>query len=284
VRSKLLPVVVGITAAITALSACSSSSPGQGKTTPVQTPAPRTTSKAPSTPATTPATTPPATSSTTAAAASCPAKAHYCAQFSGSADGWPVTNQNDYFASYDSFDGGTYRLGQRSAATAVEQAPTDITNISHDYSVQIDVDATPYHSMPQSDSMGIDCWAHKSDGHESAFLFFVNPSTVEIGLWDDISGQYHKIASKSDAGLVKTDGSTNHLEAACVQGTHGGGASAELGIKINGKIALVTHYDKSDQNYAWSVGPSVGVLASGKGADVFYDNFAVTSLCHGEFC
>jgi hypothetical protein len=224
--------------------------------------------------------------STTSASGSgtCPSTAKYCAQFNGSSEGWPEVNNADYFAQYDSFGGGSYRLGERTQATVVEEAPVDITNISHDYSVEIDVDATPYRTMPLSTSAGIDCWAHKSNGHTSAFLFFVNPSTVEIGLWDETTGAYHKIASKSDAGLVKTDGSVNHLTAACVQASHGGGATAELGIKINGTVALVTHYDQSERNYSWSVAPNVGVLASGQGSDVFYDNFAVRSLCHGEFC
>jgi hypothetical protein len=281
VRRSLLLFAVGVAAAVTTVSACSSSSPGQGRiSTSHRAP---TSSTAPKSPTDFPSTTS-SSASSTAAAGTCPAKAGYCAQFDGSADGWPVTNQSDYFAQYTSYSGGTYRLGQRSSATEVQQAPVDITKISHDYSVQIDVDAIPYHSMPLSTSAGIDCWEHKSNGHTAAFLFFVDPSTVEIGLWDEFNGEYHKIASKSDAGLVKTDGSPNHLTVACVQGEHHGGVTAELGIKINGKVALVTSYDKSVHNYEWSVGPGVGLLASGKGADVFYDNFAVTSLCHGDFC
>lgn len=280
-NSSLRSFVVGMAAVAVVVAGCSSSTPGQGNL-PSHTATHKTSSAAHS-PTSFPSSTASSTSSS-AGSGSCPPKAKYCAQFTGSADGWPTTNQNDYFAQYDSFGGGTYRLGQRSQATAVEEAPTDITSISHDYSVEIDVDATPYQSMPLSTSAGIDCWAHKANGHTSAFLFFVDPSTVEIGLWDEDTGQYHKIASKSDAGLVKTDGSSNHLTVACVQGTHAGGTRAELGIKINGKIALVTHYDKSVSTYSWSVAPEVGLLASGKGADVFYDNFAITSLCHGDFC
>lgn len=280
-KQRFLLSAAALAAALLAVAACSSSSPGQGHvTTTHHAPKPTTSTHSPTNfPSTTAS-----SSSSAAGSGSCPSKAQYCAQFAGSADGWPVTNQTDYFAEYESYDGGTYRLGQRSAATAVEQAPVDITKISHDYSVEIDVDAIPYHTMPLTTSAGIDCWAHKSNGHTSAFLFFVDPSTVEIGMWDEDTGAYHKIASKSDAGLVKTDGSPNHFTAACVQAEHSGGVSAELGIKINGKVALVTHYDKSDKTYPWSVGPSVGVIASGQGADVFYDNFAVTSLCHGEFC
>lgn len=280
-RRSLLFFAVGVAAVATVAACSSSSSPGQGQvSTSHRAPTSHVASKSPTD---FPSTTASSTASTSGSD-SCPAKAAYCAQFDGSADGWPVTNQTDYFAQYTSYAGGTYRLGQRSAATEVQQAPVDITKISHDYSVQIDVDAIPYHSMPLSTSAGIDCWQHKSNGHTAAFLFFVDPSTVEIGMWDELNGEYHKIASKSDAGLVKTDGSPNHFTVACVQSSHNGGATAELGIKINGKVALVTRYDKSLKNYEWSVGPGVGLLASGKGADIFYDNFAVTSLCRGTYC
>jgi hypothetical protein len=32
------------------------------------------------------------------------------------------------------------------------------------------------------------------------------------------------------------------------------------------------------------VGERVGLLAVGAGSDVFYDNFAVTGKCAGDFC
>lgn len=276
-------------AALTAAGcAASTSGTGHGSAAPTAKPVVSATPLAPTTTSTptpvVPTTSAAPSTATTNSTGGCPRKAKYCDQFSDTSSGWPVTNDAHYFAQYDPYEGGTYRLGERRAATITEQAPTDISRVASDYSVQIDVDASPYRTMPLSTSAGIDCWEHQSNGHTSAFLFFVNPSTVEVGLWDESTGAYHKIASKSDAGLVRTDGSPNHLTAACVQASKSGGVTAELGMEINGKVAIVAQYAKSTKNYSWDVAPDVGVLASGKGADVFYDNFAITSLCSGDYC
>ena len=288
------------TAALT-VAACASTTSGTGTgptlapttaSLPASTPAtsPLAPSTSPLAPSTSPVATlaptsaPPTLMPTRSTQSGCPTKAKYCDQFADANSGWQVTNESHFFAQYDTYGGGTYRLGERRQATVTEDAPTNITRVSRDYSVLIDVDATPYRTMPFSASAGIDCWEHQTGGHTSAFLFFVNPTTVEIGLWDETTGAYHKIASKSAAGLVKTEFTANHLTVACLQASRGGGVIAELGIEINGKVALVAQYAKSTKNYAWDVAPNVGLIASGKGADVFYDNFAITSLCKGDYC
>jgi hypothetical protein len=72
--------------------------------------------------------------------------------------------------------------------------------------------------------------------------------------------------------------------AQCVQGSTGGGAEAQLSLSVNGTPVVHTTLAKSVRTFAWDVGDQVGLLASGAGSDVFYDNFTATSKCSGDLC
>jgi hypothetical protein len=262
--------------------ACSSTTGGKGTSSP-----------SPSVPATSSGASPsatgfpstPAASSSTPATGGCPTGA-YCDDFSSSGSGWPVENKQHYFAQYDPFLGGTYRMGERTAATASEVAPFEITKIASDYSVQVDVDAVLAKTMPAPTSFGVSCWEHatKDGSSTGAFVILVSSTKASIGLWSDEDGSYHSITTKPVDGVLKTDGTANHLTVTCIQGTSGGSAQAQLAVTVNGTQVASANYAKGVSTFAWAVGPHIGLLASGESSDIFYDNFVITSKCQGEFC
>jgi hypothetical protein len=270
-------------AAAAALAACgSSTTPGSGSLSLPFRPSGGTTTS-PSFPASSP-TSSPVTPSVTAPVPSisspttsgCPTGAKYCDTFASSDSGWPVGNQTNYFAQYDNFKGGTYRLGERKSATISEDAPFDITTIAPNFSVKIDVDAIRGQSMPAAGDEGISCWEHQaaSGAGPSAFLFFLDADRVEIGLWDGENSDYHRIAQKT-LSVLHTDGQTaDHLTAECLQTSNG---SAALSIAVNGQAVLSTTYANGVQSFEWRPAGKVGVLAGGQGSDVFYDNFAIST-------
>jgi hypothetical protein len=266
---------------VAVLAACSSSTTGHGRTSAA---APQTgVSLAGPTafPSSVATQTAPASS---AGATACGSNA-YCDDFSNPKSGWTVENQAHYFAQYDPYHGGTYRIGERTQATAFEDAPVQISSLSHDYSVQVDVDAIPGTSMPGTDSFGIGCWLHQSDDGQSTsgFIFLVDATSASIGLWDNSDGSYHQLAKQPVNNLAGA-GVPDHLTAQCLQGSSGGGAAAQLSLSINGTQAVTASYANSVQNYPWSVGEHVALLASGANSDVFYDNFKITSKCSGGLC
>ena len=260
------------------LAGCSSTVSGHpAHSTPV---APHTTPSRPSTTADFPS------SSSATNATDCVAGADYCDTFDDASSGWPVANPSHYFANYDPFGGGTYRMGERTDAAISEDAPFDITDAAKDYSVQVDVDATLGPGFGATNEIGIVCWEHPIEGGSgttSAFLLELSESKATIGLWDGTDGSYHEITSASASARLSTTGST-HLTGLCLQGTANGSAQAQLSLSVNGTEVVSANYAKSVSAYAWAVGHRVGLLAIGAGSDVFYDNFAVTGKCAGDFC
>jgi len=270
-------------AAVFGLTACGSSgSPGGPVSIPIPSPTTSSASTSPA-PATSPVTSPvtssivstvtsPVTSSPAADGLGCPTDATYCDTF-GSSSGWPTENETNYFAGYDPYAGGSYRLGERTNATISEDAPVNVS--TSDYSVRVDVDAVRHQGMPGADNEGVICWQHpaKSGGGTAAFLFFVNTARVEIGLWDGEDGSYHTIAQKQ-MSVLHTDGHTpDHIAAECVQTDAGAG----LAIAVNGHLVLSKEYANGTTTYEWEPSNKVGLLASGEDSDVFYDNFAIST-------
>ena len=282
-RRRFVLLAIGATA-LSGVTACSSSgSPGVASSTPTPSPTTSTASTSPA-PLTSPVTSPvtssvvstvtsPVTSSSAANGLGCPTDATICDTFANTTSGWPTENETNYFAGYDPYAGGTYRLGERTNATISEDAPFNVS--TNDYSVRVDVDAIRHAGMPGADNEGIVCWEHpaKSGGGTAAFLFFVNAARVEIGLWDGEDGSYHTIAEKQMA-VLHTDGHTpDHIAAECVQ-TDGG---AGLAIAVNGRLVLSKEYANGTTTYEWEPSNKVGLLASGQDSDVFYDNFAIST-------
>lgn len=231
------------------------------------------------------------TVSTGTVSSGCPSDAAYCETFDGSAKDWPSKNTTDFYEGYDSYLGGSYRMGERTDATVTADAPVNASDISQDYSVQVDVDAELGQSFPADGEFGITCWEHPvSDGStNTAFLFFINPTGASIDLWDSIEGKDHTLAQVPLQGVVNASG-VNHLTATCIQGNNPQTqeVQAQLALSINGQKVVSVNYDKTTKQYAWDVGTdqsSLGLLVAGKGSDVFYKNFAVTSRCQpgGDF-
>jgi hypothetical protein len=224
----------------------------------------------------------PAASAPTPGAAgggSCVAGAGYCDTFSDTSTGWAVENKPHFFAGYDKYLGGTYRVGERTSNTVSERAPVDIATVSADDNVQVDVDAALAPTMPAGGGFGLTCWEHASkDGAStSAFVFQVTSTDTSIGLWSATDGAYHDIVSEKTPGPLKPAGTRNHVTATCVRVSAGGSQRAQLSIAVNGAAVAAVTYAKSVKSYPWDVGPHVGLLASGQGSDIFYDNFALTA-------
>lgn len=227
----------------------------------------------------------PSSTSSTGSATGCVAAADYCDTFDNSSSGWPDEDPSHYFAKYDSYNGGTYQMGERTNAAISEDAPFDITDAASDYSVQVDVDAALGQSFTSANAIGIACWEHRiaDGGTTSAFLLELDESTATIGLWDGTDGSYHEITSAPADGALSPTGWT-HLTALCLRGTAGGAPQAQLSLTVNGAALVSANYAKSVSNYDWDVGDRVGLLAIGEGSDVFYDNFAITGRCAAISC
>lgn len=200
----------------------------------------------------------------------------YCDDFSDATSGWPVMNSAHYYANYDAHGGGTYRMGERTVNAKPQVAPFDITTISKNYGVQVDVDAVLGNKAPSTSYIGLVCWDQVLGATESAFLFFVTADSVDVTLLPDDGGQPRTIDRNQGGNFVQPYPAANHLTATCVQKHSGGGTVADLTLVVNGASVLHEQYAKSVKNYPWISGPHVGLLVGGKRSDVFYDNFAVT--------
>lgn len=240
----------------------------------------------PSKPVTRVVSTPASSAAGSPAAGGCAVDADYCDAFDDKSSGWPQTNPSHYYANYDSFQGGTYRMGERTDAAISQDAPYDVTDAANDYSVQVDVDATPGDGFGGNNRVGIVCWEREIEGGggtTSAFLLQLSETEAIIGLWDGTDGSYQQLKSVPAVSALNPS-ATNHLTAQCLQGTENGSAQAQLSLSVNGAEVVSVNYAKSSANYDWNVGKHVGLLVVGAGSDVFYDNFAVTGKCAGDFC
>ena len=205
--------------------------------------------------------------------------AAYCDDFSNASSGWPVDNKPHFYANYDTYLGGTYRIGERNDATVSEDAPAKASSISADFSVRLDVDAVLGQHMAKTNAAGMVCWEHtaKDQTSSSAFLFTISGDTAEVGLWDNTDGTYHVIQSKASA-VLRFDGSVNHITITCKQDTSTGTPRADLSMTVNGQPSLQAGYASNATNFPWTIGDGIGVVASGNGADIFYDNFGASPM------
>jgi hypothetical protein len=209
--------------------------------------------------------------------AECASGADYCNGFSSASTGWPVENTGHYYANYDDYLGGTYRMGERTANAKTQLAPLDTTTIAKNYSVQIDVDAVLGKSAPARSFIGIVCWDHETSTEtEAGFLFFVTADSVDVTLLPDTGSKPRTLDRNEGGNFVKPYPAVNHLTATCLQRTGSGGVEADLSLTVNGAAVLHEQYANSVKNYPWTPAPRVGLLVAGAKSDVFYDNFSVT--------
>jgi hypothetical protein len=228
----------------------------------------------------------PTSSTISGAAPGCVAAADYCDTFDNPGSGWPAENPSHYFARYDSYNGGSYQMGERTDAALSEDAPYNVTDAAKDHSVQVDVDAAIGQNFGATNEIGIVCWEHPIEGGggtTSAFLLELSETEATIGLWDGTDGSYHEITSAAAPNALSPTGWT-HLTGLCLLGTPAGSTQAQLSLTVNAALLVSATYAKSVRTYDWDVGDRVGLLAIGEGSDVFYDNFAVTGRCAGVGC
>jgi hypothetical protein len=198
-----------------------------------------------------------------------------CYSFATSPEGWPDVNDSDHFAGRDPYLDGSYRIGARETGSWSLTAPLKISDLSSDYAVQIDTDATMSKTFPDEAAWGATCWTRPiADGQIAGFGVYVQPKKATIGLFDESSGDFKPLKSTDSDGLVKP-GEKSHLTMTCRQDTASGGPAAVVKVQINGKPTVAVSYARSVKNYDWQPADGVGLLAAGKGADVFYDNVVI---------
>ena len=198
-----------------------------------------------------------------------------CYDFATSSDGWPDINDDNHFAGRDPYLDGSYRLGARQSGSWSLTAPLKVSDLSSDYAVQIDTDATMAQSFPDDAAWGATCWTRPVAGGQIAgFGVYVQPKKVTLGLFDQSTGAFKPLKSNDAEGLVKP-GEKSHLTMTCRQDTDAGSPVAAVKVQLNGKPTIAVSYPRSVKNYAWVTADGIGLLAAGKGADVFYDNVVI---------
>jgi hypothetical protein len=212
------------------------------------------------------------------------AGAAYCDTFTSRASGWPSTNTADFYYGYNDYGGGTYRIGSRTASSIDSVAPVSVADLSSDYSIQLDADVAFNPESPAGSGFGLTCWNHASKGgEESAFVFFVYRDQSDIVLWPEGGRRPVTLAARS-ASLLRTGSAMNHLTATCAQQLGPDGkVQASLRLSVNGTPAVSAVYGKGAGHAAWSVSDAhglsrIGVLATGAGADAFFDDVAVRAI------
>ena len=198
-----------------------------------------------------------------------------CFDFATSADGWPNVNDDNHFAGRDPYLDGSYRLGARQSGSWSLAAPLKVSDLSSDYAVQIDTDATMAQTFPDEAAWGATCWTRPvGAGQIAGFGVYVQPKKITLGLFDQFTGAFKPLKSDDSASLVKP-GEKSHLTMTCRQDTVSGAPVAAVKVQINGKPTIAVSYARSVKNYGWQTADGIGLLAAGKGADVFYDNVVI---------
>lgn len=250
------------------LTACGGTGDGDGRAE--ASPRPETSTSAPATDDAGPAADGPAEPET-----GCPDDADACATFDD-LDDWPEDNTADLFAGYDRYLGGTYRLLARTDKRVRAGTPFATTDHSNESSVVVDADFAVHLDSPATSEAGIGCWRRPDSPTE--FIFLVSRDTVRIVLQTEDGQQVDLAYAPTDDALLGNS-AVNHLRAECTQSTGDSGAEAHLALTLNGQRLISVEYPKTVQQHAWEVGPGIGLYVSGSGADVFFDNVAVTGTC-----
>ena len=206
---RVRPALVAVTTCLLVTSGCASLTAGSGSGSGARRRAPRRT-RSPR-----PSTSPPSTTSRAAVhrhrtvdadassgASGCAAA--YCDDFSSTKSGWDVGNEKHFYSQYDSYLGGTFRMGERHDAILTVPAPYDITKASSDYSVQVDAEAILGPKSPKDAIYGLSCWNHEAHNKStSAFVFSFTRSGAQIVLWDNTDGSTHTLKKMSWSGVVR---------------------------------------------------------------------------------
>ena len=276
---RVRPALVAVTTCLLVTSGCASLTAGSGSgsgaapsTSPHSSPGPSTSPPTTTSPPT--STTPPSTPTTSPGASGCAAA--FCDDFSSTKSGWDVGNEKHFYSQYDSYLGGTFRMGERHDAILTVPAPYDITKASSDYSVQVDAETILGPKSPKDAIYGLSCWNHEAHNKStSAFVLSFTRKGAQIVLWDNTDGTTHTLKKMSWSGVVRPAPYRNQVRALCVQRKRHGRTYAELGMSVNGRI-LAKLYPQGGKSEPWTTGNRVGLIVGLTGADVFYDNFSIT--------
>lgn len=206
--------------------------------------------------------------------ATCARGADYCDTFDDPGSGWPSTSTSTYHAFYTK--GGTYRVGEATDSVTSVTSPRDI-GFTHSYSVRVDVDVTP-ERLPASGSFGVECYRRtipNSGGKHSGIELRVWSGHVDAVLLDESTGDVHPLAHRA---LPRTlpPGHTAHLTFDCARDQAG---DAELTVWLHARPVLQVTYADSRAHWDWAWTNAIALQTAGRGTDVLFDNFALTSLC-----
>jgi hypothetical protein len=210
-----------------------------------------------------------------ASESACPAKDR-CYDFSDDAEGWPVVNDAQHFAGRDPYLHGSYRIGARESGSWSLSAPVRVSELADDYGVRIETDATLGHEFPATAAWGATCWTRDlGQGRVAGFAVYVQPDLMTLGIYDEGTGVFRPLARHA-VDSASTPGDKSHLTLRCAQSTSSGGVKASIQAELQDGPTLAVSYARSVKNYAWSPADGVGLLAAGKGADVFYDHVVIS--------
>ncbi len=201
----------------------------------------------------------------------CPATAQ-CFDFTEDSEGWPEVNDDRHFAGRDTYLDGTYRIGARESGSWSLTAPVAASDLADDYGVQVDADATLGQGFPEEAAWGATCWTRPvGQDRIAGFAVYVQPERITLGLYDETTGAFKPLKQRDAEGLAKA-GEKSHLTLRCRQDTSSGSAVARIDAALNGAPMLSLEYANSVKTHAWQPADGIGLLAAGKGADVFYDH------------
>ena len=186
-------------------------------------------------------------------------------------------NDDNHFAGHDPYLDGSYRLGARESGSWSLTAPMKLSDVSSDYSVQVDADATMSQSFPDEAAWGATCWTRPlASGRVAGFGVYVQPQKITLGVFDQFTGAFKPLKTHDSEGLVKP-GEKSHLTMTCREDTAADSPAAAVKVQINGKPTIAVTYARSVKNFGWQTADGIGLLAAGKGADVFYDNVVIAA-------
>jgi hypothetical protein len=172
-------------------------------------------------------------------------------------------------------------MGESDPSTVTSVSPFDL-GFTKVYSGRIDVDATP-ESLGTDGGFGVQCWREpikNGGGAYSGFDLELTSTRAMVWLRDAYDGGRHLVGSAPLSQRL-VPGRSYHLTFDCAQGKNPktGYVQAQFAIWIGQQKVLAQSYDKTERQYDWHVADPIALLTTGKGTDVLFDNFAVTSLC-----
>ena len=137
-------------------------------------------------------------------AAACP-QGDRCYDFTDDSEGWPEVSDDQHFAGHDVYLDGSYRVGARQSGSWSMPAPFRLSDLSPDYGVQLDVDATLGQGFPPDAAWGATCWTRDlGNGRVAGFGAYVQPDDLTVGIYDAGTGAFTPLQHRHQTGISGT--------------------------------------------------------------------------------